>query len=137
MVGSILRLFGQRLVARRDSGEPISYNNNNNNNNLYTGSPHHESDIQWGPTQSPQAFWSADGRQERLWGTGILLPQDFFGKTMEAVTELIQSSQSKNFNFFERGSEVKQHYRRKQLKCKRVNLVNLPFGIDQSECCLL
>ena len=24
-------------------------NNNNNNNNLYTGSPHNESDIQWGP----------------------------------------------------------------------------------------
>ena len=37
--------------------------------------------------------------QERLWGTGILLPQDFWGKTMEAVTELIQSSQSKNLNF--------------------------------------
>ena len=24
-------------------------------------------------TQSPQAFWSAGGRQERLWGTGIFL----------------------------------------------------------------
>ena len=23
-------------------------------------------------TQSPQAFWSADGRQQRLWETGIL-----------------------------------------------------------------
>ena len=36
-------------------------------------------------TQSPLAFWSADGRQQRLWGTGILLPQDFCGKTMEVV----------------------------------------------------
>ena len=27
-------------------------------------------------TQSPLAFWSAGGRQERLWGTGILLPQE-------------------------------------------------------------
>ena len=52
-------------------------------------------------TQSPQAVWPAVGRQERLWGTGILLPQDYCGKTMEAVTELIQSSQSKNLNFFE------------------------------------
>ena len=25
-------------------------------------------------TQGPQAFWTAVGRQERLWGTGILLP---------------------------------------------------------------
>ena len=37
-------------------------------------------------TQSPLAFWSAGGRQERLWGAGILLPQDFCGKTMQAVT---------------------------------------------------
>ena len=36
----------------------------------------------------------AVGRQERLWGTGILLP-------MEAITDLIQSSQSKNLNFLE------------------------------------
>ena len=34
-------------------------------------------------TQSPQALWSGVGRQERLWGTGILLPQDFCGKAME------------------------------------------------------
>ena len=39
-------------------------------------------------TQSPLAFWSAGGRQERLWGSGILLPQEFCGKTMQAVTEL-------------------------------------------------
>ena len=39
-------------------------------------------------TQSPQAFWSAGGRQERLWGTGILFPQDFCGKTMQAVRQL-------------------------------------------------
>ena len=52
-------------------------------------------------TQSPQALWPAVGRQERLWGTGILLPQDLCGKIMEAVTELIQSSQSKNLIFFE------------------------------------
>ena len=32
-------------------------------------------------TQSPLTFWSADVHQERLWGTGILLPQDFCGKT--------------------------------------------------------
>ena len=51
--------------------------------------------------QSPQALWPAVGRQERLWGTGILLPQDFCGKTMEVSTELIQSSQSKNLNFYE------------------------------------
>ena len=40
-------------------------------------------------TQSPQALWPAAGRQERLSGTGILLLQDFYSKTMEAVTELI------------------------------------------------
>ena len=47
-------------------------------------------------TQSPQVLWSAVGLQERLWGTctGILLPQDFCGKTMEAVMELKQSRQS-------------------------------------------
>ena len=38
-------------------------------------------------TQSPQALWPAVNRQERLWGTGILLLQDFRGKTMQAVTE--------------------------------------------------
>ena len=27
--------------------------------------------------QGPQALYPAVGRQERLWGTGILLPQDF------------------------------------------------------------
>ena len=37
-------------------------------------------------TQSPLALWSAGGRQERLQGIGILLPQDFCGKTMQAVT---------------------------------------------------
>ena len=35
--------------------------------------------------QSPQALWPAVGRQERLWGTGILLLQDFRGKTMQAI----------------------------------------------------
>ena len=38
-------------------------------------------------SESPQALWPADGRQERLWGTGILLPQDFCSKTMETITE--------------------------------------------------
>ena len=47
-------------------------------------------------TQSPLAFWSADGRQQRLWGTGILLPQDFCGKTMEVVA----GQPIKNFFFF-------------------------------------
>ena len=28
-------------------------------------------------TQSPQALWPSDGHREGLWGTGILLPQDF------------------------------------------------------------
>ena len=51
-------------------------------------------------TQSPQALWPAVVRQERLWGTGILLPQDFCGKTMEAIMELKWSSQSKNLIFF-------------------------------------
>ena len=37
-------------------------------------------------TQSPQALWPVVGLQERLWGTGILLPQDFCGKTMEVIT---------------------------------------------------
>ena len=37
-------------------------------------------------TQSPQALWPAVSRQERLWGTGILLLQNFRGKTMQVVT---------------------------------------------------
>ena len=37
-------------------------------------------------TQNPQALWPAVDRQESLWFTGILLPRDFRGKTMEAVT---------------------------------------------------
>ena len=36
-------------------------------------------------TQSPQALWPVVGHQERLWGAGILLPQDFCGKTMQAI----------------------------------------------------
>ena len=36
-------------------------------------------------TQSPLVFWSAGGHQVE-WGTGILLPQDFCGKTIKAVT---------------------------------------------------
>ena len=35
--------------------------------------------------QTPQALLPAVGRQERLWGTGILLPQDFCGKTVQAI----------------------------------------------------
>ena len=41
-------------------------------------------------TQSHLAFWSAGGCQERLWGTGILLPQDFCGNdnaSRYAITE--------------------------------------------------
>ena len=38
-------------------------------------------------TQSPKALWPAVSRQERLWGTGILLLQDFRGRTMQVVTE--------------------------------------------------
>ena len=38
-------------------------------------------------TQSPQALWPAVSRQERLWGTTILLPRDFCGKTMETVVQ--------------------------------------------------
>ena len=36
-------------------------------------------------TQSPQALWPAVCRQGRLWGTGILLPQNFCGKTIQTV----------------------------------------------------
>ena len=43
-------------------------------------------------TQNPHSLWLAVGRQERLWGTGILLPQDFCSKTTEVVKELTQSS---------------------------------------------
>ena len=55
----------------------------------------------WAPscTQSPQAPWPAVGHQQRLWSTGIFLLQDFCDKTMDAVTELDQSSQSKQLNF--------------------------------------
>ena len=45
-------------------------------------------------TQSPLAVCPVVGRRERLWGTGILLPQSFCGKTMQAVTE----RPIKNFN---------------------------------------
>ena len=51
--------------------------------------------------RSPQAFWSAGGRQERLWGTGILLPQDFCDKTMQAVTQPLWDSQSKKKTKFQ------------------------------------
>ena len=46
-------------------------------------------------TQTPSGFLVSEKAvggflaricQERLWGTGILLPQDFRGKTVEAVT---------------------------------------------------
>ena len=39
------------------------------------------------PTQSIQALWPVVGGQESLWGTGILLLQDFCGEAMQAVTE--------------------------------------------------
>ena len=35
--------------------------------------------------QNPQVLWPAVSRKQRLWGTGILLPQDFCGKTMQAL----------------------------------------------------
>ena len=73
-VPRVLRLFGQQIGTRKDSGELEFYS-------LTAQSC----------TQSPQALWPAVGRQERLWGTGILLPQNFCSKTMEAVMELIQS----------------------------------------------
>ena len=47
-------------------------------------------------TQSPLGFWSAGGRLERLWGTGILLPRDFCGKTMQAI----MGQPIKKFKFF-------------------------------------
>ena len=49
-------------------------------------------------TQTPQALWSAGGRQERVRGTGVLLSQDFCAKTMLAVTQPLWDSQSKNFS---------------------------------------
>ena len=46
-------------------------------------------------TQSPQALWPAVGRQERLRFTGILLTQDFRGKTMQAIKgKLINNARS-------------------------------------------
>ena len=50
-------------------------------------------------TLSPLALWPAVGRQERLWGIGILLRR--ISAVKQCVTELIQSSQSKKLNFFE------------------------------------
>ena len=51
-------LFGQQLVARRDSGEL----------ELYYRRISAVIEVTWRP---------AVGRQESLWRTGILLPQDF------------------------------------------------------------
>ena len=70
-------------------------------NLTFSGKPKWNSVDNQSCTQNPQALWPAVGCQERLWGTGILLPQDFCGKTMEAITELIQSSlyQKKFFEF--------------------------------------
>ena len=50
-------------------------------------------------TQSPQPLWPAVGRQERCWGSRILLPQDFSGKTMQAVN--YGAANQKNNSFFE------------------------------------
>ena len=36
-------------------------------------------------TQSPLAFWSAGGRQERLWGTGICYRKIFFSNSPDSV----------------------------------------------------
>ena len=47
--------------------------------------------------QSNLALCLAVGRQGRLKGTGILLPQDFCGKTMQAVYE----AADQNIYFFE------------------------------------
>ena len=47
--------------------------------------------------QSNLALCLAVGRQERHRGTGILLPQDFCGKTMQAVYE----AANQNIYFFE------------------------------------
>ena len=52
--------------------------------------------VQQSRTQSPNALWPAVGREKKLWGTGILLPQDFCGKTKQAVTE----QPMKKSNFF-------------------------------------
>ena len=38
------------------------------------------------PFHNPQVLWPVVCRQERLLGTGILLPQDFCGKTMQTLT---------------------------------------------------
>ena len=47
-------------------------------------------------TQSPQALWPAVGRQERLWGTGISLPQDFCGKNNASRN----GADNQKFSFF-------------------------------------
>ena len=44
-------------------------------------------------TQSPQALWPAVGRQERLWGTGILLPQDFCARFLQSLSWRLPADQ--------------------------------------------
>ena len=40
-------------------------------------------------TQSPQALWPVVSRLESLWGTGILLAQDFCSKATQVVTVIV------------------------------------------------
>ena len=54
------------------------------------------SDLVQPRTQTSQALWQEVGRLERLWGTGILLPQYICGKTMQTVTR----QPIKKYNFF-------------------------------------
>ena len=51
-------------------------------------------------TESPQAFWSAGGYWERLWGTGIFTAVILRLTVLSFVTVNSQSSNQKNRIFF-------------------------------------
>ena len=53
-------------------------------------------------TQSPQALWPAVCRQKRLWGTGISIPQEFCGETMQDVTGAVNKKNKIYFSYFPR-----------------------------------
>ena len=88
LVPRVLRLFGQRVGARRDSEEfkkfkffdwllcfssvkaSIVLPQKSCGNKIPCTRP-----VPQSRTQSPQAFWSAGRRQERLWDNGISYPR--------------------------------------------------------------
>ena len=84
-------------------------------------------------TQSPQALWPAVSRQERNWGTeilpGVLLPQDFCGKRLQAVTR--QASKKKIFFSNSPESLLATNRRPKSLRPLGTKLEGLLFCIPQ------